>query len=120
MVTGPQPKSESQYEVFDFNAELKKEKLSNSIEFPFTNVHVEDSLFLVDPPGTQPLSNCIIALECVFFMTDCQYLSLEKKNFGSGVPKFEESLKDRLFKDGKNEKLTDEEKKKLLQKYMSM
>ena len=40
--------------------------------------------------------NVIIALECVFYMTDCQYLSLDKKRFGDGVSNFQGDLKGQI------------------------
>ena len=83
-------KKSDEYKGIDLKVELWNQKIESQDEFPFTNVHVEDSLFIVNPAETFNL-NVVIALECVFYMKDCQYLSLEKKKFGSGVTNFQDA-----------------------------
>jgi hypothetical protein len=71
---------DEKYEALDMKRLLRNEKLLNSQEFPFSNVHVEDQLFLVDPdPSKQrPI---IFALECIFFMSDCHYMELNQQTY---------------------------------------
>lgn len=62
---------EVKYKAFDFKNQLRNEKLASSVEFPFTNTHIEDSVFVIKPGAP---TEFIIALECVFYMTDCHYM----------------------------------------------
>lgn len=37
----------AEYNSMDFKKLLKNEKVANSVEYPFSNVHIEDAMFLV-------------------------------------------------------------------------
>ena len=65
---------------------MKNEKLANSTEFPFSNVHVEDSIFLVNA-SDENHEPAIFALECVFYMSDCHYMAMNPQNYaGTNIP----------------------------------
>jgi hypothetical protein len=68
----------NEYKSTDIERLLREEKLANQKEFPFTKVHVEDSLFILDSKQAAKEKKYIVALECVFYQEDCHYMQLEQ------------------------------------------
>jgi hypothetical protein len=73
---------ENDYKAFDFERQLRNEKLQSSVEFPFTNTHIEDSIFILK--SETQTEQIILALECIFYMSDCYYMNLEEQKFKDG------------------------------------
>ena len=64
---------EQNFRQVNFKKLLKKEKVKGFQEFPFTGVQVEDAVFINS-------NREMVSLECIFYMTDCHYKQLEKRD----------------------------------------